>query len=93
MNGLKKNQVDVLAVDISKAKFVLGRDHVDLHVEEFLDFGAGIDGVLRRVRLQQSLIKPEDIAKYVEQVKTEGALVRNNGLLLIFDAQGEPGLL
>ena len=42
----------MLTDDISEAKFVLWRDNLDLHLEEFPDFGAGIDGVLRKVRLQ-----------------------------------------
>ena len=60
--------------EISKAKFVLWRDRFDVDLEEFPNFGPDIDGVLRRARLQQSLIKPEDIAKYAEQVKTEGVV-------------------
>ena len=61
LNDPKNNEVDSLTDDISKAKFVLWRDNLDLHLEDFSNFGVGIDGVLRRTRLHQALIKSEDI--------------------------------
>ena len=45
LNDPKKSEVDVLTDDLSKAKFVLWRDNLDLHLEEFPDFRPGIDGV------------------------------------------------
>ena len=85
LNYPKKSEVDVLSDDLSKAKLVLWRDNLDLHLEEFPDFGPGIDGVLRKVRLQHSLVKPKDISEFMRQVKEEGALTGSRGLLMSFD--------
>ena len=41
LNDVRKSEVSGLTDDMSKASFVLWRDNLDLHLEEFADFGLG----------------------------------------------------
>ena len=51
LNDARKSEVSDLTDGMTKAAFVLWRDNLDLHHEEFADFGPGINDVLKKVRL------------------------------------------
>ena len=51
MNDARKSEVADLADGMTKAAFVLWRENLDLHLEEFSEFGLGINDVLKRIRL------------------------------------------
>ena len=50
-NDARKSEVANLTDGMTKAAFMLWRENLDLHLEEFSEFGPGINDVLKKVRL------------------------------------------
>ena len=46
-----------LSDGLTRAQFVLWRDNLDLHLEEFPDFGIGTDHMLKLVRLCPNIVQ------------------------------------
>ena len=51
LNDARKSEVADLTDGITKAAFVLWRENLDLHLEEFPEFCPGINDVLKKIRL------------------------------------------
>ena len=55
---------------MSKAAFVLWRDNLDMHLEQFGDFGIGTSGMLKMVRLQPTIISKAVMNEYYQEVRS-----------------------
>ena len=62
---------------MSKAAFGLWRDNLDLHLEEFGDFGLGTNKFLKKVRLHPIVLRLENLKDFYGDLKSEGAKVGN----------------
>ena len=51
LNDARKSEVSDITDGMTKTAFVLWRDNLDLHLEEFADLCPGINDVLKKVRL------------------------------------------
>jgi hypothetical protein len=51
-----------LSDGMTKAAFVLWRENLDLHLEEFIEFGPGISDILKKVRLHSGgVLQRQDV--------------------------------
>ena len=64
LNNPSKSEVSELTDGLTRAQFVLWRDNLDLHLEEFPDFGIGTDHVLKLVRLHPNIVQVSDLKKF-----------------------------
>ena len=60
---------------MTKAAFALWRDNIDLHPEEFGDFGMGTNKLLKKVRLHPGILTLENLKDFSGDVKAEGQRV------------------
>ena len=66
---------------LTRAQFVLWRDNIDLHPEEFPDFGIGTNHMLKLVRLHSNIVQVSDLEKFKLTVTAEGESRGNYGML------------
>ena len=72
LNGVRKSEVADLTDGMTKAVFVLWRDNLDLHLEEFAEFGLGINDVLKKIRLHiEGILSRDDIQNIYGDLKGE----------------------
>ena len=85
LNDPKKSEVDALTDNMSPGAFALWRANLDLHLEEFGEFGPGVDVVLRGVRMYPGTITPEYIKGLADKARMDGQAAGNYLLLKHFD--------
>ena len=71
LNSPKETAVEVIPEGISKGAFQLWRDNLDLHLEGFKEFGAGVSGLLRQVRLGISRPGKATVEHYANEVNKQ----------------------
>ena len=70
LNDARKSEVADLTDGMTKAAFVLWRENLDLHLEEFNEFGPGINDVLKKVRLHtERILQRDDIQQIYAELK------------------------
>ena len=87
LNDPKETSVDTLPENVSKAAFQLWRTNLDLHLEGFPEFGPGVCGLLRQVRLGGS--RP-DRGKLIEYKNMVNQQSNDNGHGSMFDDYWSP---
>ena len=76
LNNPKETTVEVISENMTKANFQLWRSNLDLHLENFEEFGAGIGIFLRLVRLGAPMPRGKQdkkhlVEEYIESVNFE----------------------
>ena len=69
---------------MSKAAFVLCRDHLDMHIEELTDFGMGANEMLDHVRLYPTIISTAIMQHFHQEVRSAGLRGNHMHVLLSF---------
>ena len=71
LNDARKSEVSALRDTMSKAAFVFWRDHLAMHLEDFVDYGIGTNLFLEQVRLHaEGILTHQDLQNFYGGIKS-----------------------